>query len=293
MEGSTTVQRLVAWAEAEQEVRALFLVGSRGEADGRPDRLSDHDVLIFARDGARYESDEDWLVSFGSILVKLHAEYELLGTTVPTRLVQYLDGTRIDFSVCDVTLLERIAEGPKLPDMLDAGFRALNDKDGWASRLPKATGEAYRGRVPRETDYQAVVNEFWWEVTYVAKHLARGELLPALYSSECVIRFQCLVPMLEWHTRAVHGSDARIGPHGRGLTQVLDKEEWGRLQRTCLGASIEDAWKALFATTEYFREISHHVAEHFGFVADELALGVEELLRTMKGGRAGESQNSG
>jgi aminoglycoside 6-adenylyltransferase len=281
--GSTTMQRVVEWADAEEDVRAAFLIGSRGEFDRQPDRLSDYDVLLFVRNRSMYESDDSWLTAFGTILVKFHDVYELLGSRIVTRLVQYQEGTRIDFSILDVGLLERITEEPKLPDMLDAGFRVLVDKDDWASRTPGATGEAYRGSLPSETTYQAVVNEFWWEVVYVAKHLARGELLPALYSQECVIRFQCLVPMLEWYARAVHGAESPIGPHGRGLVRELEATEVDRLNRTFLGSSVEEGWEGLFETTAYFRVISTAVAERLGFtVQDELSNGVESLLRDMR-----------
>lgn len=77
MKDSTTEQRLVGWAEAERDVRAVFLVGSRGEADAEPDQLSDYDVLIFALDRSKSDADERWLTSFGPILVKLDEAYDL------------------------------------------------------------------------------------------------------------------------------------------------------------------------------------------------------------------------
>lgn len=280
MADSNIEQRVVDWAETEENVRAAFLIGSRGEFDRRPDRLSDHDVLLFVRNGSSYDADARWLTAFGTILVKLHDGYEVFGSRVVTRLVQYREGHRIDFSIHDVGLLERIAEEPRLPDMLDAGFLVLVDKDDWASRLPKATGVAYRTSLPSEARYRDVVNEFWWEVLYVAKHLARGELLPALYSQECVIRFRCLLPMLGWYARAVHGSESRIGPHGRGLVRELEPTEVERLNRTFLGSSVEEGREGLFETTEYFRDISSTVAERLGFaVQDALSDGVEGLLR--------------
>lgn len=284
---STTVQRLVDWADGEPGVRAVFLVGSRGENGGRPDRLSDHDVLAFFRDRATYRWDESWLISFGDVLVKLHEEYEVLGATVPTRLVQYRDGTRIDFSLGDLSLLERMCGEENLPPLLDAGFRVLIDKDGRASRLPEPSGNA-GGEPPTAAGYRALVDEFWWEAIYVAKHLARDELLPARYSHDCVMRFRCLVPMLEWYARAAHGWDGRIGPHGRGLGRVLQKGELARLRRTSLGWSVEEGWDALLATAEYFRDVSDRVANRCGFAPrDELAEGVGALLREMRGGRPG------
>jgi aminoglycoside 6-adenylyltransferase len=276
---STTVQRLLAWAASDESVRAVFLVGSRGQADAHADRLSDYDVLLFVRDTSRLEADGRWLNAFGTILVKLHEGYEFLGTRVPTRLVQYRDGAKIDFSICGLGLLEGIAEQPRLPDIMDAGFQVLIDKDDSAARLPEASGRAYRVDIPDESVYEAVVNEFWWEVIYVAKHLARGELIPALYNHECVVRFRCLVPMLEWYARVVHRSEERLGPYGRGLERELRKEEVDRLRRTILGRTVGEAWEALFETTELFRNVSKKVAQQLGFATpDGLVEGVDKLL---------------
>jgi aminoglycoside 6-adenylyltransferase len=288
VEDATTAQRVAEWAEAHEDVRVVLLVGSRAESDGRPDPLSDYDVLLFVQDAESYEADESWLSAFGSILVKLDEQYEMLETRIATRLVQYQDGSRIDFSICGLGLLERIAQERRLPDDLDHGFRVLVDKDDWSSRFPSWTGGALQERVPSEAEYQDVVNEFWWEVLYVAKYLARGEILPALYSHECVIRFRCVVPMLEWYTRVVNGSERRIGPHGRRLRGELGEEEWDRLGRTLLKWSEEEGWKALFETTEYFEATSKTVADHLGFSAqDDLAEGVGALLRRMRDGQPG------
>lgn len=279
----STARSIAEWAEAHEDIRVVLLVGSRGESDSEPDALSDYDVLVFVRDSQDFESDDSWLSSFGSILVRLDDEYEMLGTRVPTRLVQYQDGSRIDFSICGLGLLDRISHEPRLPDDLAYGFRVLLDKDDWTSRFPRRTEKTFEGRLPSEADYQAVVNEFWWEALYVGKYLARGDFLTALYSHECVIRFKCLVPMLEWYVRVAKGSGNRIGPNGRGLLRELGEEGRNRLARTLLGWSVEESWKALFEMTEYFRVVSHTVAEHLGFsTKDDLAEGVGALLRRME-----------
>lgn len=88
-------------------------------------------------------------------------------------------------TICDLSLLERIIEQPELPEVLDRGYRVLVDKDDRASHLPESTGWANSPSLPSERDYQAVVNEFWWEVLYVAKHLARGRRSSRTASRRC------------------------------------------------------------------------------------------------------------
>jgi len=278
------MESIVAWAGSEPGVRLVLLVGSR--AMGGPlDSFSDHDVVLFVEDPGKYASNDEWLSSFGTVLVMLDEKYDLLGETVQTRLVQYRDGAKIDFSICDAGLLQRLAGAASLPEMFDAGYTVLLDKGDWSSRLPPPTGRAYGHRLPTEAEYRAVVNEFWWEATYVAKHLARGETLPARYSSECVMRFRCLLPMLDWCTVSTRGMDVRVGPHGRGLMDVIQEEDRQRLARTMPGTSIEEGWQALVAMSEYFRDLSENVAQLAGFEPQrELAVGVQAFLENARSG---------
>lgn len=83
------VHSLVEWADAQNAVRAALLVGSQAAATARVDSLSDYDVVLFIRDVSEYERSDEWLKSFGSVLVLLHEQYELIGRRVLTRLVQY------------------------------------------------------------------------------------------------------------------------------------------------------------------------------------------------------------
>ena len=45
------------------------------------------------------------------------------------------DGTKVDYIIWPVALLQRILGAPKLPDLLDHGYQVLVDKDQLASQL--------------------------------------------------------------------------------------------------------------------------------------------------------------
>jgi aminoglycoside 6-adenylyltransferase len=268
------VRAIVEWANTETSVRAALLVGSRAAPDADIDFLSDYDIVLFLSDLSPCEESDEWLSVFGPILVMLHERYELLGHAVPTRLVQYEDGLRIDFSLCAPAILDRIVKEPVLPEMLDAGYRILIDKDDRLSRLPAATGKAYVPRRPTEAEYLRVVNEFWWESIYVAKHLARGELLPARYSGECVLRFECLVPMLAWYAESALGWNEPLAANGRGLAHLLGVEDRRRLNRTYAGAQTDENWAALFEMADFFMHMARTVGGQLGF-EDTTGAGLE------------------
>lgn len=266
MEPRDAVERaLVEWARDVDELRALLLVGSRATSAGRVDALSDYDVLLFLRDPGALEGDDAWLRAFGSILVMLRTGYDVQGRHIPTRLVQYADGRRIDFSLLPLDLLQGIVDEGRLPDGLDAGYRVLIDKDGLAARLPPPAGRAFVPPRPAPARYAKVVNEFWWETLYVAKHLARGELLPARFSAERVLRFECLLPMLEWYVEVARGWTHPLRSAGRGLRALLAPEDAVLLDRSYAGADLQGNWEALFALAELFERAARGVAADLGF----------------------------
>ncbi|MEJ2503738.1 MAG: aminoglycoside 6-adenylyltransferase [Gemmatimonadota bacterium] len=187
--------QVAEWAARERGVGAALLIGSRASPQGARDEYSDHDVVLFLEAGSRLAHRDEWIASFGKPLIVFREMAEHRGEPVPTRLVQYRGGHRIDFTLSRMELLRRIVEQDSLPDWLAAGYRVLLDRDGLAARLPPPSAMAYVPRPPSESEYRAVVDEFWWESMYVAKYVKRNELLPARYSLETVLRYRCLVPI--------------------------------------------------------------------------------------------------
>lgn len=260
-----TIDRLRDWAAGEEAVRAMLLIGSRADARSDVDALSDFDVVLFLSDERQLTTQDEWLEELGSPLVMLREQVTYLDRPVATRLVQYRDGPRIDFTLAPVAILERLPELDRLPEPLDRGYRVLLDGDGLTARVPEPSGTAYTPEPPGEAEYLELVQEFWWESTCVAKHLRRGELLPAKYSMECVLRFRCLMRMLEWYVQIDRGWGLPVGPHGKGLAAVLGPEDRDALNATFGGPRTERNWAALFAAISLFRRAARRVAGDLGY----------------------------
>jgi aminoglycoside 6-adenylyltransferase len=259
------ITRLVQWAEQQPLVRALLLTSSRANPAAPVDSLSDYDVILVVSEMPPFSEGEDWLHAFGNILVKFRGsdprnEHELL-----TQLVVYEDGTKIDYTVWTLDKLKQVSKQPQLPDALDVGYRALLDKDALTASLQSPTYWAHIPPKPTRQEFEALVEEFWWETTYVAKNLWRGELFPARYSFECVIKIDLLRRLLEWHVEIEHGWSIKPGTLGRGLKNRLSSELWAQVESTFVGADMEENWNALFRTTELFRTVAIEVAQHLGY----------------------------
>ncbi len=272
--------KIAAWAAERADVRAALLIGSRASPQGARDHLSDHDVVLFLEPESPLPERDTWLQTFGRPLLVLRETTEHRGESVPTRLVQYRGGHRADFTLSRIDLLQRIVEQDALPDWLGAGYRVLLDRDGVAERLPPASAMAYVPRPPTAGEYRAVVEEFWWETLYVAKHVGRGELLPARYSLETVLRFRCLIPMLEWYVQVERGWEQSLGVRGSGLRWLLEPGERTTLDRTYAGETLDGHRAALEAMMDLFARAAHGVARDRGFTyPGELERDTRELLK--------------
>lgn len=256
--------RLVRWAEAQPLVRALVLESSRAHGQAPLDLFSDYDVLVAVSDLQPF-ADDAWLGAYGTPLVTFRGTNPVWDVETYGRLVLYDDHVKIDYMIWPVTLLRTVVERQELPDLLDWGYRALVDKDVLTAGLPAPTCTAHIPARPTEQEYLAVVEEFWWESTYVAKNLWRDDLMQAKYNIDVVMRHEVLLQMLEWRIELDHNWSWKPGPAGKGLKQYLPPDLWAELEKTWVGEGIEENWAALFAMTALFRRVASEVASALGY----------------------------
>lgn len=259
------LEKIIRWAKAQDEIHVVLLTSSHAIGNTATDQLSDYDITLFVSDLDRFTCSDEWLCSFEKILVYVPEKVVHFGQELPTRLVIYEDGTKVDFGFFTVGILEKILEDQILPEWLDIGYKVLIDKDSLTQNLRKPSFRAYIPKKPTEDEFKALVNEFWWETTYVAKNLWRDELLPAKYSSDTVIRYQLLLRMLEWYVQTYNKWECRTGVAGKGMKKLLDVDTWTQLTKTFAGADIEENWDALFKTTDIFRKIAIKVANDLDY----------------------------
>jgi aminoglycoside 6-adenylyltransferase len=253
-------EELIELGKRSDEIRAVILTSSR--AAGRCDLLSDYDAELYVTDVARFAERDDWFEAFGPVLVMLRLERE--GGPGCTRLVQYEDGSRIDFQVAPVEALKEICAAPVLPEGFDIGYEVLLDKDGITASLRPPTFRAFIPAPPSAAEYASVVNGFWWNSPYVSKSLWRGEVLAAASWLDGLRQYS-LREMLEWSVELERNWSWKTGIRGKGLDEALDPETQGELAAACGGGGIEELWEALFAAISLFRKTAVGVAESLGY----------------------------
>jgi aminoglycoside 6-adenylyltransferase len=263
-EEAEVVARLVAWGEAHPAIRALVLTSSRARADESVDVLSDYDLIVAVDDAASFAADDTWVSAYAQPLARWGDHDEVYGMTTYFRGVVYASGVKVDYTVWPDALLERVAEANALPEALDVGYRVLLDKDGRTSDWPAATYRAHIPPKPTEAEYRALVEEFWWDTTYVAKALWRGEVVFAKFVLDYNAKLVALRRFLEWRVELDHDWSWRPGAYGRGLERHLPADLAAELSQTFVGTDIEDNWNALFRTTALFRRVATEVGDALG-----------------------------
>jgi aminoglycoside 6-adenylyltransferase len=269
------VARLTAWGENDPSIRALVLTSSRARADESVDALSDYDLIVAVEDAAAFAADDAWVSAYAQPLARWGDQDEVHGLTTYFRGVVYADGVKIDYTVWPEALLDRVAKAGALPDALDVGYRVLLDKSERTPDWPAATYRAHVPAKPTEAEYRALVEEFWWDTTYVAKALWRGEVVFAKFVLDYDAKLLALRRFLEWRIELDRDWSWRPGAYGRGLERHLPADLAAELARTYVGTDVEDNWNALFRTTALFRRVATEVGEALGY---EYPLEVDEAV---------------
>ena len=259
------LERLVAWGESDDSIRALILTSSRAREDETVDLLSDYDVIVAVRDPEAFARNVDWMSVYGRPLARWGDESEVHGLATYFRGVVYEDGVKMDYSLWPAELLDRVAEHDALPDDLDVGYRVLLDKDGPTRRWRRPTFHAHIPAPPTQAEYQALVEEFWWGSTYVAKSLWRGELFFTKFVLDSDAKLVTLRRLLEWRVELDHDWSLRPGAFGRGMERLLPADLWDELATTFVGMDVDENWEALFRTAALFRRVATEVGDALGY----------------------------
>jgi aminoglycoside 6-adenylyltransferase len=257
MDEQDVLQKLKEWAEKTDSVRALVLTSSRVSSDAVVDVFSDYDVELYVTSLEEFKSD-DWLSIFGDVLVKWPKKP---GSTSDdpnwiTRLVMFENRLRIDFQITSNTEIEKSA--------YDSGYQIIVDKDGITGNISEPTKTEHLVKKPTEEEFLTLVNEFFWDGTYVPKYLWRGSLFFAKYMF-AQLHFEYFETMIKWYIGSQNNWNVNTGAHGKYFEKYLDKETWEEIRQTFASADTEENWIAFFKLFELFTKFARAVSSDLGF----------------------------
>ncbi|QEC42468.1 aminoglycoside 6-adenylyltransferase [Pseudobacter ginsenosidimutans] len=262
---ASQLNEVILWATAQPNIRAALLTSSLTNPIAPVDAFSDLDIDLVVDNYEEFLQDDSWISNFGSIITTIVEGEEPFDGRCSSRMVLYEDYSKIDFLIFSVNKFREEVTMSPLHEDWDIGYKVLVDKDGLTTNMPSPTHSAFNIQKPDEEKFLWVLNNYWWDMTYVAKCLARDELYYAKFMSEQIMRFEHQQVLLEWYIGSQHNWNVTTNKYGRLFKKYLSAEMWQRATATFAGADLEDNWRALFAYAELGREIGQYLSSHLGY----------------------------
>lgn len=274
----TIMNLILSVAKDDHRIRAVIMNGSRTISKSREDIFQDYDIIYVVNDVKLFVEDKQWIKQFGDILIMQKPD-EISGEWPKYKdkfayLMLFKDGNRID-----LTLLHK----DKATSMhRDSRSILLLDKDEIIGELELPSDKDYLPTPPSEKEFFDCCNEFFWVATYVAKGIARKELLYAKYMSEQIIRLE-LIKLLTWHSGIKTNFSVNFGICSKYLEKYLEPELWHKFCKTYTNANYEKMWKSLLGMCDIFNDIALLISKHYKFEFNKEEYNeVIEYLKTVK-----------
>ncbi|MGK6343646.1 AadS family aminoglycoside 6-adenylyltransferase [Chryseobacterium sp. DT-3] len=260
------LKQIIIWAENNPDVRAVLLTSSLVNPYAPVDDFSDLDVELVFENMKEYEADKKWIYLFGEPISMVEENDTYFDGKHAMKMVLYADHVKVDFKLYQKSEFVKEVQEENLPEDWDVGYKVLVDKDNLTKDLKLPTYQSAMIRKPTEQRFQQLMNDFWWDTTYVAKCLKRGDLFYAKFMSENVIRTDYLVPLIEWYIASFHDwKNITTNKHGRLFRKYLSVELWTRVEATFSGSNINDNWNALYAAADLVHELGTALAQKLDF----------------------------
>lgn len=260
------LEEIIIWAENNPDIHVVLLTSSLVNPYAPIDDLSDLDVELVFENMKEYEADKKWIYLFGEPISMVEENETYFDGKHAMKMVLYADHVKVDFKLYQRSEFLKEVQKEQLPEDWDVGYKVLVDKDNLTKSLKSPTYQSVMIQKPTEQRFQQLMNDFWWDTTYVAKCLKRGDLFYAKFMSEDVIRTDYLVPLIEWYIASFHDwKNITTNKHGRLFRKYLSAELWTRVEATFSGSNINDNWHALYAAADLVHELGTALAQKLDF----------------------------
>lgn len=255
------LEQIIRWAENNPDIRVALLTSSLVNPYAPVDDFSDLDVELVFENIEEYVTNNEWISLFGEPISMVEEDETYFDGKHAMKMVLYTDHVKVDFKLYQTSEFIKEVQAETLPEDWDVGYKVLVDKDNLTKDLKPPTYQSIMIHRPTEQKFRQLMNDFWWDTTYVAKCLRRGDLFYAKFMSEDVIRTDYLVPLIEWYIASFHDwNNITTNKHGRLFKKYLSAELWTKVEATFSGSDIEDNWRALHAFADLVHEVGTALA---------------------------------
>lgn len=181
----------------------------------------------------------------------------------PERLTLFDGGWQVDFVIHSTDNLKQNVENKIVPNNFYRGVKVIIDKEDIARNIMPKCFRAPQGIALLEDVFMQTVNMFWFLALNLAKQILRNDLWIAKVRDSNMK--ELLLQMIEWHEKAVYGTEYDTWHAGRFLCEWASEETQVELQNLFGHFDRIDSWKALIGTITLFKRLSHDISQRMNF----------------------------
>lgn len=251
------LDKLIEFAEMNENIRALVLQGSFVNENAPIDDFSDLDPLFYVRDLSEFIDSSEWKNHFGNPISFYHDEGVIVDNHKwYSRLTLYDDGFKIDFGFKSI---ETANLANKMPL-----YKIYLDKDNIIPKPEVIDERKFYIKKPTEKDFLESINSFFFDSSYVVKALAREEMFFEKLMEQ--VLKEKIQKLLEWFIGLKHNFKVNTGLAGRYFKRYLTVDEWEMLLRTFPDSNKDNCAKALLASFDLVRYLGTYIARELDFL---------------------------
>lgn len=235
-DANTLIERLAAWANGNDEVHVLMLVGSQARSDHPADAFSDIDLIMTVDDPEVFLGHDEWLSEIGPVIADLIEPTAVGGMS--ERRILFESGRDADFSIVPVDMMRLLGDFKDLAEVRELfgrGVRILVDKIGIADDITTIAPPEDGGGLLSQNEYRALASRFWYYLIAGARKWRRGELWFAMAWCEGQLTAS-VIELARWWTQLYAAIDASLArdPVHRGMAGPVGDE--------CPGSDSNGIW---------------------------------------------------
>lgn len=254
------LERILDWAENNENVRMIIQTGSHIRNDHTSDELSDYDIELFVDNIDDFSKSDSWINEIKEAWIILPL---VNNVGDPTRLVIYEGGEKVDFTLNKIQDFDKLIVDQGNSDLFNRGYKVLLDKNNLSSKLKDAPFKNLASNKPTQIEFNALVEEFFFEIYHVAKYLKREDLWPVKFrdwtTKELMLR------MIEWYEKSEKGWDFDTWYFGQKMKKWIDPDVYSQISGIFAHFDKQDGLEAMNNTINLFREVAKKTAKNLNY----------------------------
>lgn len=241
-------------ASIEDDIRAVYMNGSRVNKFIEPDEYQDFDIAFIVKNYESFIQHLSFIKNFGEPIIS-QCNRERSDSGIKDQLfymVLFENHMRVDFRFIPIECIEAYRHEDYL-------LKVLIDKDNYFSEQIELSDKKYHIKKPNQKRFDFVCNEFWWLSTYVVKGIKREEIFYAI--DHLNMMRDLLLTMYDWKVGNKFKWQISTGKNHKLLKKYISKSEWNKLLESYPHGEVVDITNSLLSITEQFYILSVEIAK--------------------------------